>query len=270
MKRREFVVAATLGAGAPAVVARGAMEATMQSAASPKKSASSPPRILAVSAHPADFCSRAGGTLIKHVRAGSKVKVIWLTQGESDESVFLFEQHPGISIDEVRRIREKEAFAAAEVIGAEGKMFGFADGPLRMTPERMEMLAKEMADFKPDLILTHYKDELTYPTHWRTSHSAVEAAQMARVTWDIHFFEPNIGTASRVGFVPDHYVDISDVFEQKVEALKKLAAQPRLVPEYTICNRWRGIECGRKYAEAFVRWARKPPVYDLLAPSHPY
>jgi LmbE family N-acetylglucosaminyl deacetylase len=38
-------------------------------------------RILAASAHPADFCSRAGETLIKHVRAGSQVKVIWLTQG---------------------------------------------------------------------------------------------------------------------------------------------------------------------------------------------
>jgi LmbE family N-acetylglucosaminyl deacetylase len=154
-------------------------------------------------------------------------------------------------VDEVRRIREKEAFACADAIGVEGKMFGFGDGPLRMTPERMEMLAQEMADFKPDLILTHWKDELTYPTHWRTSHAAVEAAQMARVSWDIRFFEPNVGTASRVGFVP--------------EALKTLAAQPRLVPDYTVCNRWRGIECGRQYAEAFVRWAPKPPVYDMLS-----
>jgi hypothetical protein len=45
---------------------------------------------------------------------------------------------------------------------------------------------------------------------------------------DIRFFEPNIGTA-------------------------------------TACNRWRGIECGRQYAEAFVRWAPKPPVYDMLS-----
>jgi len=257
MMRREFV-AASLGAGVPASGALGGTEAEMQASGSP-------PRILAVSAHPADFCSRAGGTLIKHVRAGSKVKVIWLTQGESDESAFLIQQRPGISVEEVRRIREQEAFACAEVIGAEGKMFGFGDGPLRMTPERMELLAREMADFKPDLILTHWKDELTYPTHWRTSRSAVEAAQMARVSWDIRFFEPNLGTASRVGFVPDHYVDISDVFERKVEALKKLAAQPRLVPDYTACDRWRGIECGRQYAEAFVRWAPKPPVYDLLS-----
>jgi 4-oxalomesaconate hydratase len=135
---------------------------------------------------------------------------------------------------------------------------------LRMTPERMEALAREMADFKPDLILTHWKDELTYPTHWRTSRSVVEAAQMARVSWDIRFFEPTIGTASRVGFVPDHYVDTTEVFERKVQALTTLAAQPRLVADYTICNRWRGLECGRQYAEGFVRWAPKVPVGDSL------
>jgi LmbE family N-acetylglucosaminyl deacetylase len=46
------------------------------------------------------------------------VKVVWLTQGESDESAFLIQKRPGISVEEVRRIREKEAFACAEVIGA--------------------------------------------------------------------------------------------------------------------------------------------------------
>ncbi len=144
MMRRDFM-AASLSAGVPvADVLGGGADAEGQTSGAPL-------RILAVSAHPADFCSRAGGTLIKQVRAGSKVKVIWLTQGESDESSFLFEQHPGITVEEVRRIREKEAFACAEVIGAEGKMFGFGDGPLRMTPERMEMLAREMADFKPEL-----------------------------------------------------------------------------------------------------------------------
>src|SRR5579871_296952 len=215
MKRREFVAAASLGGVAPAALAA-------------QTAAPRPRRVLAVSAHPADFCARAGGTLIKHIRAGSKAKVIWLTQGETDESAYVKEQHPGIAVEEIRRIREKEAFAAAEVIGIEGKMFGFGDGPLRMTPDRMDMLAREMADFKPDLILTHWKDELTYPTHWRASRSVIEAAQLAGVSWDIHFFEPNIGTASRVGFVPDHYVDITDVFDRKVQALKALTGQPRL------------------------------------------
>ena len=256
MKRRDFIATASLALGASAsgasvVAARGQVDTK--------------PRILAVSAHPADFCSRGGGTLIKHVRAGSSVRVIWLTCGETDESALQYQKHPGISIEEVRRIREKEAFAAAQVVGAEGRMLGFSDHPLNMTPERMERLAQEMADFKPDIILTHYKDELTYPTHWRTAQSVIHAAQLAHVSWDIRFFEPNIGTASRVGFVPDEYVDITDVFEQKVAALQKLETQPDLVEHYTACNKWRGLECGRPYAEGFVRWARKPPVVDVLS-----
>lgn len=251
MKRRDFVAAAPLGLGA--------VTGETANAAQERK-----PKILAISAHPADFCSRSGGTLINHVRAGSKVKVIWLTHGETDESDFLYKQRPGIALEEVRRIREKEAFACAEVIGAEGRMLGFGDNPLRMTPDRIETLAREIADFKPDIILTHWKDELTYPTHWRAAQSVIEASQLAHGSWDIRFFEPNIGTAARVGFVPDHYVDISDVFDRKIEALKKLEAQPQLVPWYTTCNRWRGLEIKRNYAEAFVRWAPVVPVLGLL------
>jgi 4-oxalomesaconate hydratase len=221
-------------------------------------------RIMAISAHPADFCSRSGGTLIKHVQDGAQVKIVWLTCGETDESHFLIEQRPGISVKEVRAIREREAFAAAGVVGAEGVMLGYSDNPLRMTPDRMERLAQEVADFKPDILLTHWKDELTYPTHLIASRAAVEAARMVQGVRDIRFFEPNIGTAGRVGFVPDHYVDISEVFERKLEALRTLKAQPRLVEMYTACNRWRGIEVRRPYAEGFVRFAPQTPVFDLL------
>jgi len=44
------------------------------------------PRVMVFSAHAADFCSRAGGTILNYVRAGSKVRVIDLTYGERGES----------------------------------------------------------------------------------------------------------------------------------------------------------------------------------------
>ena len=68
----------------------------------------------------------------------------------------------------------------------------------------------------------------------------------------------------RLGFLPDHSVDISEVFEQKLEALKKLAAQPELVPNYTKCNQWRGKESGCEYAEGFVRFAPTVNRLELL------
>jgi len=95
-----------------------------------------------------------------------------------------------------------------------------------------------------------------------TSQSVIQAAQIANGFWDIRFFEPT--TATRLGFIPDHYVDISEVFAQKMEATKKLATQPQLIENYTACNRWRGLEIGRPYAEAFVCWGSKPTVQGLL------
>lgn len=252
MNRRDLLCSPTLSLALPAGTAFSSAPAA------------SKPRILAISAHPADFCSRAGGTLIQHVRDGCQAKVIWLTHGETEESGFLLKQRPGIAVEEVRRIREKEAFACAGVIGAEGHMFGWGDNPLRVTPERMEALVRQIADFKPNILLTHWKDELTYPTHWRTAQTVIQAAQMAGGSWDIRFFEPNIGSAAQVGFVPDHYIDIGAVFERKIEALKTLAAQPNLVENYTACGRWRGLEIRRRYAEGFVRWMPKPTVLEKL------
>ena len=52
----------------------------------------------------------------------------------------LFDQNPGIALDEVRRVREREAFACVEAMGVEGRMLGFGDNPLRMTPEREAQL----------------------------------------------------------------------------------------------------------------------------------
>jgi 4-oxalomesaconate hydratase len=221
-------------------------------------------RIMAISAHPADFCSRSGGALIKHIRAGARVRVLWLSHGESDESKLLFDQTPDISVEEVCRIREAEAFACIEAMGAEGRMFGYGDNPLRVTAERLEEIGEEIRTFAPQVLLTHWRDELTYPTHWLAADAALRATRHVKGTNDIRFFEPNIGTAARVGFVADHYVDITDTFEQKMEALSTLAAQPHLVELYTTCNRWRGIESGCRYAEAFVRHAPTVPRQELL------
>ena len=50
-----------------------------------------------------------------------------------------------------------------------------------MTQDRIETLAEEISDFKPDIILTHWKNEVTYPTHWVTSDSVMKAAQLAHL-----------------------------------------------------------------------------------------
>jgi LmbE family N-acetylglucosaminyl deacetylase len=96
----------------------------------------------------------------------------------------LYQKRPDISIEEVRRIREQEAFASVQAIGAEGRMLGFGDNPLHMTAARIEQLAAEIAAFKPDFVLTHWKEERNYASHWITAQSVIQAAQIAHVPWD--------------------------------------------------------------------------------------
>jgi 4-oxalomesaconate hydratase len=63
-------------------------------------------------------------------------------------------------------------------------------------------------------------------------------------------------------FQLDTYVDIGDVFEAKIEAIRKFEAQPQLVEYYTRCGLNRGVQAsdwarGRriiKYAEGFKRY----------------
>ena len=62
-------------------------------------------KVMAISAHPADFCSRSGGTLMRHAQMGARVKVVWLTSGETEESGALLEQRPGISVESAARRR---------------------------------------------------------------------------------------------------------------------------------------------------------------------
>jgi 4-oxalomesaconate hydratase len=42
-------------------------------------------RILVFSAHAADFCSRSGGTIARHVGLGAVVRVVALSFGERSE-----------------------------------------------------------------------------------------------------------------------------------------------------------------------------------------
>jgi len=76
LTRREFagVVAALSSAASADTPQAAAMEEGPVPGIQSRRDAK--PRVLAVIAHPADFCSRAGGTLIKHVKAGCAVRVV--------------------------------------------------------------------------------------------------------------------------------------------------------------------------------------------------
>ena len=70
-------------------------------------------RVLVFSAHAADFCSRAGGTIARLVDAGSTVQIHDMSYGEKCESPALWARQPPPSIEQIKEIRASEMVLAA-------------------------------------------------------------------------------------------------------------------------------------------------------------
>jgi len=235
-------------------------------------------KVLVFSAHAADFCSRAGGAIIRFVEAGGTVDVFDLSYGERCESPALYTRNPKPTIDEVKSIRKKEMEEAAEILGASISCYDFGDCPLVVGPERQLQMLDTIREKKPDLVLSHWINDLMHPDHVETTRAAlwacsycnaggVETANDPVGRPRLICYETTMGTSPVSGFVPDLYVDISDVYDQKIEALKRLAAQPLLPEVYGVLNRYRAMEAQHmagmsdcRYAEGFARIGKQPVV----------
>ena len=228
-------------------------------------------RVLVFSAHAADFCSRAGGAIIRLVDAGSTVLVYDMTYGEKCESPALWARDPKPPIDEVKGIRKQEMEAAAKALGASIACFDFGDSPLVIGSERRQRVMEVFREFQPDLVLTHWKDDILHPDHVETTAAVlwasrycfrpgIELGHPPCPAPEVVCYETTLGTAPVANFMPNVYVDITEVLEQKKEALRHLAAQPQLPENYEFLARYRGVEAQQTawmkecvYAEAFCR-----------------
>lgn len=228
-------------------------------------------RVLVFSAHAADFCSRAGGTVLRFVDAGCDVKIYDLSYGEKCECPALWAQNPDYSIEEVKAIRGEEIQRAASVLGATIECLDFEDSPLLLGPDRRHHLLKIIRDFKPDIVLTHWRDDFLHPDHVETTQAVIWACRYCfrpGIKTDhppcpapeIVCFEPILGASPVAGYRPNLYVDITSVFDRKKEALRQLASQPELPDRYEVLARYRAFEAQMTafmktcdMAEAFCR-----------------
>ncbi len=228
-------------------------------------------RVLVFSAHAADFCSRAGGTIARFVDAGSTVHIHDLSYGERCEAPALYALDPTPSLDEIKNLRKKEIEGAAGVLGATIDCFDFGDCPILLGPERRLQIVDAVRAFGPDLILCHWIDDILHPDHvetaqavlWARTYCDVPGLQTEHAPCAVPKFvcyEAQLATSPVTKFLPDFYVNIDTTMERKVLAMSELTAQPSLVEQYSILAKYRGLEAqiiaGMKectHAEGFVR-----------------
>jgi len=182
-------------------------------------------RALAVGAHPDDVELSAGGLVAGWAAAGVHVELAFLTSGQLGSS------DPDVDPAELGRLREAEAGAAAEVLGAARAHFmGQMDGRLEASVELRHRLARLIREVRPDVVAGHdpWRRWLLHPDHRAAGLVTVDAAVVAReVLLDLggppaHRAHTMLlwGTDE-----PDEVVDISAVLDVKLAALAAHASQ---------------------------------------------
>lgn len=235
--------------------------------------------MLVVSAHPADFVWRAGGTMAKYIGMGWDVHLIVLSYGIRGECNDLWKQ-PGQTTDSVRAIRDRESRKAAEILGIkEPEYWDYEDYPLEITRDRVDRLTRSIREIRPDIILTHDKNDVLNPDHNIVSEFTFKCSVLsnsAGVQFEgttatkqmaIYGFEPHQTELS--GYQPTMFIDITDTYEQKISAMNCFESQAHLIEYYTQRAFMRGNHArrlsGRKdiqYAESFRHFF--PSVGDLF------
>jgi 4-oxalomesaconate hydratase len=225
-------------------------------------------KMVVVGAHSADFVWRSAGAIAVTTANGGSAMVVALSYGERGESGNLWKE-PGQTVENVKRIRHELAEKSAAAVGASFQCFDLGDYPLKITDAAIDLLVTLFRDEKPDVIVTHTPRDPFNPDH----PVAFEAVQKARLLSagagvasaferirppDWYLFEPHQPELS--GFVPDTFVDITAVIDQKIEAMNVMSAQSYLKDYYTELASRRGNHARRisgksevKYAEAFQR-----------------
>jgi len=212
-------------------------------------------KVLVVGCHAVDWLWRAGGTLANYAKIGSEIKVIDLTVGARGESDAVWKANPGITEEEVIEIRKNEVRKAAKIIGVkEVEFMDFSDHYIVIGREEILRIALSIRKFNPDIILTHSRLDPRNPDHETAFRTALTAARFASTygafpdipvakSAEIFSYEPDIPEIC--DFCPDTFIDISDVYEQKCEAMNCVPSQPGEIVNYSMRNKMRGIIASR-------------------------
>jgi len=205
-------------------------------------------KIVCVGAHPDDPESGCGGTLARYAALGHAVTIVYLTRGERGIE--------GKSLDEAARIRTAECDAACRIIGAKPAFFGQIDGATEVTRAQVDAMQRLLATQTPDVLYTHWPVD-THMDHQVASMLTIRA-WMNLKTPLLYFFEVDTGSQTEE-FLPNTYVDVSPVLDQKKRALFAHVSQDGQGiwrEHHEVMAQWRGREAGVAAAEAFVHLNR--------------
>ncbi|WP_029689378.1 PIG-L deacetylase family protein [Thermoanaerobacter sp. A7A] len=180
--------------------------------------------ILCVQPHPDDNEIGAGGLLSILNDKGAKIVFATVTDGRRGLS------GRDISHEEIIKIRHKEKEEAGRILGVSKYIdLLFEDGGDYSISELTENLVKIFRSIRPELVLTvdPWTPYEAHPDHQKTG-KAVAAAMLAARNLSL----PHLGesvTIEQIAFYstpyPNTYIDITNYWERKIEAIRAHKSQ---------------------------------------------
>ena len=219
-------------ASAPGIPERGGPEQTDR----PEPAA--PARVLSIHAHPDDQEFTVGGTLAKWARAGSHIVTVCITSGGAGSN-----EHtpPGMTREALVPIREDEQRQAGRVLGvAETIFLGYEDGLLEPSLALRRDLTRVIRRHRPDAVVCgdptvrfYGAIYLNHPDHRAAADAALDAVFPSAETRLVfpellaEGLEPHKVQAVFIhgSDQPDTFIDISEVLDVKLAALKEHRTQ---------------------------------------------
>ena len=220
--------------------------------------------VLAMGVHPDDVELSCAGVLLVEKKNGKKTGIIDLTQGE-------------LGTRGTAETRKTEATHAAEILGVDiRENLLMADGFLQNDKAHQLKIIAAIRKYKPEIILCNATED-RHPDHGKSAKLVADASFLSGLR-KIETFDNNLAQeAWRPKYVfhyiqdrflqPNFVVDITDVFEAKLEAIKAYATQfhnpnlnepqtyistPDFLESVIYRSKMFGKMIGVKYAEGFI------------------
>ena len=222
--------------------------------------------ILAIGVHPDDVELGCSGTLINEIKRGKKVGIVDLTQGE-------------LGTRGTIETRYQEATNASMIIGASVREnLKMRDGFFRNDEVHQLQLIETIRKYQPEIIIGNILSD-RHPDHGRAGHLISDACFLSGLVkietrdkdgkpqpkWRPKYF---LQYMQDWYHEPDLLIDISDVFEQRMESIKAYTTQfynpdsedegrqtyistPLFLDAVTARARMLGKKIGVKYGEGF-------------------
>lgn len=223
--------------------------------------------ILAIGVHPDDVELGCSGTILNEIKRGKKVGIIDLTQGE-------------LGTRGTIETRYQEAAAAAAILGVQVREnLKMRDGFFQNDEAHQLQLITAIRKYQPDIVLANVLHD-RHPDHGRAGKLIADSCFLSGLA-KIETMADNGNPQQRwrpayvLHYIQDWYhepdllVDITDVFEQRMEAVKAYGTQfhtgsgsaegpqtyistPDFLEGVVARARMFGKRIGVKYAEGFI------------------